>query len=51
MVTPAGGIGGGVTSYHKIFYTLREIEEMSKDDFNKLITSKRSKESGKDGAK
>lgn len=51
MMTPTNGIGCGFTSTHKIFYTLREIEEMSKDDFNKLITSKRSKESGKDGAK
>ena len=51
MMTPTNGIGCGFTSNHKIFYTLREIEEMSKDDFNKLITSKRSKESGKDGAK
>lgn len=51
MMTPITGIGGGFTSNHKIFHTLREIEEISKDDFDKLITSKQSKESGKDGAK
>ena len=41
----------GLTESNKFFHTIREIEEISKEDFDKLMRSMQSKENGKDGNK
>ncbi len=50
MMTPTNGRGGGFTYRNKIFHTLREIEEIGKDDFDKLV-NKQLKEANKNGTK
>ena len=51
VMTPTNERNEGFLHRNKIFHTLREIEEISKDDFDKLVKNKQLKEANKNGTK